>query len=372
MVKGTDVFPGVPNPEAKVKEVKSWLNSKGVRDFEPVSLFCDQLGKDTVKEIEALADSLTASKQPGGFKKAIVKGIPRQAVLKPSHAVYRLQNQHFALGDRVTMVQDSGGVPLSCKGVVIGMNSKSMDVVWDAPFMSGTTLGDRFVRSMFSFHSRPHGYTRCSQYRGSAVEFWSCLNLTNPQFQASTNPKNPHVQKPHAPFKPRPGPYPSVQPGPGMQPIAGFRPAATTCVVWFHFVLSYHLPLTPFLVSRQGVHNGLGHTGPVQIMANPNRGRGGAVRGGGPGAHKAPPTATASSDVDSANDNGTKADASAPGPNGNHVPPQRGRGAPFQRGGFRGQRGFAPPFRGRGGFGGPGGERGGFRGRGGRGHVATS
>ena len=109
------------------------------------SLTADAFIQETVKQIEALADDLTANKEPGGFKKAIVKGIPRQAVLKPSHAVYRLQNQHFALGDRVTMVQDSGGVPLSFKGVVIGMNAKSMDVVWDAPFMSGTTLGDRYV-----------------------------------------------------------------------------------------------------------------------------------------------------------------------------------------------------------------------------------
>ena len=62
MVKGTDVFPGVQNPEAKVKEVKSWLNSKGVRDFEPVSLFCDQLGKVTVKEIEAILKDGTAYK----------------------------------------------------------------------------------------------------------------------------------------------------------------------------------------------------------------------------------------------------------------------------------------------------------------------
>ena len=91
---------------------------------------------------------MTANKQPSGFKKAIVKGIPRQAVLKPAHAVYRLQNQHFALGDRVTMVQDSGGVPLSFKGVVIGINAKSMDVVWDAAFMSGTTLGDRCDASL--------------------------------------------------------------------------------------------------------------------------------------------------------------------------------------------------------------------------------
>lgn len=96
-------------------------------------------------EIEKLADSCTANKSPTAIKKAIVKGIPRQAVLKPTHAVYRLQNQRFDLGDRVTMVQDSGGVPLSVKGVVIGLNAKSMDVVWDVPFMSGTTMGDRLV-----------------------------------------------------------------------------------------------------------------------------------------------------------------------------------------------------------------------------------
>jgi 5'-3' exoribonuclease 1 len=64
-------------------------------------------------------------------------------VLKPAHTLYRLQNQHFALGDRVTMVQDSGSVPLSVQGVVIGLNSKSMDVIWDVPFVSGGTLGDR-------------------------------------------------------------------------------------------------------------------------------------------------------------------------------------------------------------------------------------
>ena len=43
------------------------------------------------------------------------------------------------------MVQDSGSVPLAVKGVVVGINSTSMDVVWDVPFMSGTTLGDRYV-----------------------------------------------------------------------------------------------------------------------------------------------------------------------------------------------------------------------------------
>ena len=105
----------------------------------------EPLSQESVSQIEQLADNLIAGKSRDAIKKAIVKGIPRQAVLKPAHAVYRLQNQHFELGDRVTMVQDSGGVPLSAKGVVIGMNAKSMDVVWDVAFMSGTALGDRYV-----------------------------------------------------------------------------------------------------------------------------------------------------------------------------------------------------------------------------------
>lgn len=162
MAKASEVLG--PDPETRVTEVKNWLKSKGVRDFGPVSLFCDQLAKvcpplfylalhlyrkqEMVTEIEKLADSFAAGRSPSTIKKAIVKGIPRQAVLKPAHAVYRLQNQSFALGDRVTMVQDSGGVPLSAKGVVIGLNSKSMDVVWDNPFMSGVTLGDRSVLNL--------------------------------------------------------------------------------------------------------------------------------------------------------------------------------------------------------------------------------
>lgn len=72
-------------------------------------------------------------------------GVPRQAVLKPEHAAYRLQNQRFVIGDRVVMAKDSGSVPLSIQGVVIGINAKTLDVVWDVSFMSGSTLVDKFV-----------------------------------------------------------------------------------------------------------------------------------------------------------------------------------------------------------------------------------
>jgi len=90
-----------------------------------------------------LADDLTKNKDTNAFKKAIVKGIPREAVLLPAHAQYRLLTQSFSLGDRVTMVQESGGVHLAVKGVVVSLNANNMDVVWDVPFMGGTTLGNR-------------------------------------------------------------------------------------------------------------------------------------------------------------------------------------------------------------------------------------
>ncbi|TFK49939.1 hypothetical protein OE88DRAFT_1752007 [Heliocybe sulcata] len=312
MTKSREIFQD-EDSDARVKELKTWLMSKGVRDFEPVSLFCDQLKKDTVKEIEDLQAKFTQGRSASAIKKAIVKGIPRQAVLKPAHAVYRLQNQRFALGDRVTMVQDSGSVPLSAKGVVIGLNAKSMDVVWDVPFMAGTTLGGR-----------------CSQYRGLTVEFNTCLNLTHAQYIASTNPRGPPPQQPQSSFQPRFGPYPAVRPPPGQAPAAGFRPAPGA--------------------AKQGT--------PMQILANPNRGRGG-FNTAAPGLPSSPP---------------------ADGVNGmaNHQPPVAARGgfAPSHPRGFAprgGRGGFNPNFRGRGGP--PRTDRGRgapFRGVGGRGRGAPA
>ncbi|KAG2018391.1 exonuclease II [Coprinopsis cinerea AmutBmut pab1-1] len=354
IARATDIFPEA-EADARVKEIKAWLKTKGVRDFEPVSLFCDQLSKETIEEIEQLADSITKSKSSSQIKKAIVKGIPRQAVLKPSHAVYRLQNQHFALGDRVTMVQDSGGVPLAVKGVVVGLNARSMDVLWDVAFISGTTLNNR-----------------CSQYRGSTVAFNSCLNLTNPQFVTSTNPQAPPPVRPQIPFNPKFGPHPPIQPAPGQTAASGFRPGPHA--------------------HQNGTHS----TGPgpqIKIMSNPNRGRGGFVngvgRGGHPGgkpgvpgpAHVVPAVNPGrGGHVNGAAPRGAQASAAA-GPSAPAAQvqpiPAANEPAPHASGDFgprgRGRgRGGPPPFRGhiRGGFDrGRGGGRGGFRGRGGRGFA---
>jgi hypothetical protein len=49
MAKASEVFPD-SDSDAKVREIKQWLKTKGVRDFEPVSLFCDQLTKVRICE----------------------------------------------------------------------------------------------------------------------------------------------------------------------------------------------------------------------------------------------------------------------------------------------------------------------------------
>ena len=44
MLRSSDIF-RQGNPDVRVREIKNWLASKGVRDFEPVSLNSDQLKK---------------------------------------------------------------------------------------------------------------------------------------------------------------------------------------------------------------------------------------------------------------------------------------------------------------------------------------
>jgi hypothetical protein len=44
LTRASDLFPG-GDTDNQVKAAKEWLSSKGVREFEPVSLFSEQLEK---------------------------------------------------------------------------------------------------------------------------------------------------------------------------------------------------------------------------------------------------------------------------------------------------------------------------------------
>ncbi|CAH7669160.1 hypothetical protein PPACK8108_LOCUS3727 [Phakopsora pachyrhizi] len=77
----------------------------------------------------------------------------------------RLREQNFVLGDRVTMASDSGTVPISARGTVVGITDKMVEVVFDGPFIGGTSLNNR-----------------CTMYRGAIVSPSVILNISSPQY----------------------------------------------------------------------------------------------------------------------------------------------------------------------------------------------
>jgi hypothetical protein len=155
----------------KFREIVAWLKSIEAKHFEKVPLDAEQLDSDVVMAIEQAANGALASGPAPEFKK--LKGVPRNALMKPSDAEYRLGNQRFHLGDRVVYAQDSGRVPIATRGTVVGISrtplTTLLDVVFDVTFMSGTSLGER-----------------CSPFRGSTVPVSSVLNLTDKQVIAGS------------------------------------------------------------------------------------------------------------------------------------------------------------------------------------------
>ena len=167
MLSPTMLFPGdEAAARARIKEIQTWLKEIESKSFERVPLEAEQLDSDVVKLIEQAADQVFQT-EPAPINKTM-NGIPRNALLKPSDAQWRLQAQKFVLGDRIIYAADSGKVPIASKGTVVGLTQTTretwLDIVFDVSFMSGTTLGDR-----------------CSPFRGSTVPTWSVLNLSNRQ-----------------------------------------------------------------------------------------------------------------------------------------------------------------------------------------------
>ncbi|KAI9810786.1 MAG: hypothetical protein M1832_001112 [Thelocarpon impressellum] len=165
MYHDTDFYPAETS-KAKLKEIQAWLKTVESKGFEKVPVEAEQLDSDVVKQIELAGGQATA--KSAGMEGKKIKGVPRNALLKPSDAGHRLGNQRFSLGERVVYVHDSGRVPIATNGMVVGLTRTSRttlwDIVFDVSFMSGMSLGDK-----------------CSPFRGSTVPVASVLNITDRQ-----------------------------------------------------------------------------------------------------------------------------------------------------------------------------------------------
>lgn len=176
--EATDFYPAA-EAKAKIKEIQVWLKSIESKSFEKVPLDAAQLDSDIIHRIEAAADEAALKNPPEMNQYKKIKSVPRNALLKPSDAESRLGHQTFDLGDRIVYAQDSGRVPIASHGTVVGITrtprTTYLDVVFDATFMSGTSLDNR-----------------CSPFRGSTIPVHSVLNVTDRQLVAGSRAAESH------------------------------------------------------------------------------------------------------------------------------------------------------------------------------------
>jgi 5'-3' exoribonuclease 1 len=100
--------------------------------------------KDSIKKIQDRVDGIYEKYGQIKMKSINVTNVPRLALLKPEHTSYRLGDQDFKIGERIVHASDIGSAPLGAKGTIIGMESKYLEILFDEPFLSGSTLGGRY------------------------------------------------------------------------------------------------------------------------------------------------------------------------------------------------------------------------------------
>ncbi|KAJ2009668.1 exonuclease II Exo2 [Coemansia thaxteri] len=189
--RGADSY---SNSEAKThasteaKRVRKWLKENIDRNtMVQVPIESDLLSRE---QIDAIA-AAHASTKAEATKKVVVRGVQREAVLRPCDAQYILRNQALMVGHRVVYVSDrSGSVPFGAKGFIVGIHAREnalasdnsansqhmarmhqegvpadmialVEIMLDKPFIDGTTLDGR-----------------CPAQRGALVPPHQVLDLT--------------------------------------------------------------------------------------------------------------------------------------------------------------------------------------------------
>ncbi|KAJ2240253.1 exonuclease II Exo2, partial [Coemansia sp. RSA 455] len=153
-----------------------------------VPIESDLLSKDQVAAIVAAH----AATKPTATKKVIIRGVRREAALRPVDAQHILKGQSLMVGHRVVYVADrSGSVPFGAKGYIVGIHAREsgqaqdtsansnhvaklnqegvpadmiavVEILLDRPFIDGTTLDGR-----------------CPPQRGALVRPYQILDLTS-------------------------------------------------------------------------------------------------------------------------------------------------------------------------------------------------
>ncbi|KAI9256901.1 exoribonuclease 1 [Sporodiniella umbellata] len=142
-----------------LQNMRAWLKARKVHDLTRVSIDACELEKEYIGLVEKAGSRYQTAFEQVPKKSIIIKNIPRVNLLRPADAPFKLENQAFNLGDRVVYATDTGIVPLGLKGTVVSYSQKVIDVVFDKPFLGGTTLDGG-----------------CQETRGAALNTWQVIN----------------------------------------------------------------------------------------------------------------------------------------------------------------------------------------------------
>ncbi|KAJ2574854.1 exonuclease II Exo2 [Coemansia sp. RSA 1807] len=173
---------------SEVKRLKQWMKANVDRaSMALVPIESEILSGD---QVAAIAEA-SAAATPAAKKHVIVRGVRREAALRPADAQYLLTAQSLTVGHRIEYVADrSGSVPLGARGYIVGIHAKEhaqpsrhgnnhrmeklhqegipaemiqmVEIILDSPFIDGTTLDGR-----------------CPPYHGALVRPYQILDLTS-------------------------------------------------------------------------------------------------------------------------------------------------------------------------------------------------
>ncbi|KAJ1659631.1 exonuclease II Exo2, partial [Coemansia sp. RSA 25] len=166
---------------AEVRRVRQWLRDNADRGaLALVPIESELLSRAQIAAIVAARAANTATTNTATTATTTVRGVRREAALRPADAEHVLKAQALAVGHRVAYVADRGGsVPLGATGYVVGIHAKedaggggaapasaspaansqyaarlrqegvpadaiaAVEVLLDRPFADGTTLDGR-------------------------------------------------------------------------------------------------------------------------------------------------------------------------------------------------------------------------------------
>ena len=152
--------------DARLKEITEWLTTVGTNSLILVPCTSQMMADRGVKAVETESARLSQLYTAQHKQAVPLDNVSLLHLYPPNPAIAWSPTEAEAveLGDRVLSVRSDTSVPLGLRGTVVGVHTKSCEVVWDEEFMTGNSLNGR-----------------CHHLRGQTLPMTAFINLSKPK-----------------------------------------------------------------------------------------------------------------------------------------------------------------------------------------------